>query len=71
MTKDVSKATPRPWRAPLWGEASQTELYLFIQVCGNPKTDAHHKDYMKPLKVIWLCRLHHSRMHNGRKAKGE
>lgn len=28
--------------------------------CGNPKTEAHHKDYSKPLQVEWLCKIHHS-----------
>lgn len=27
--------------------------------CGNPKSEAHHPDYSKPLEVIWLCRAHH------------
>lgn len=30
------------------------------QVCGNPKTHAHHDDYSKPYNVRWLCPLHHS-----------
>src|SRR5215207_7580125 len=33
------------------------------QVCGNPKVDAHHEDYSKPLEVIWLCRKHHREIH--------
>jgi len=31
--------------------------------CGNPKTEAHHPDYSKPLEVQWLCRKHHKREH--------
>jgi hypothetical protein len=27
--------------------------------CGNPKSQAHHTDYRKPLSIIWLCRKHH------------
>jgi hypothetical protein len=33
------------------------------RVCGNPKADAHHDDYTKPLEVDWLCRLHHIARH--------
>lgn len=32
-------------------------------ICGNEKSEGHHKDYTKPLEVIWLCRAHHMRMH--------
>lgn len=28
--------------------------------------DAHHKDYSKPLEVIWLCRRCHQIVHNGK-----
>lgn len=31
------------------------------EVCGAPKTDAHHHDYSKPLDVRWLCRPCHFR----------
>lgn len=31
--------------------------------CGNPKAEAHHEDYSKPLAVIWLCREHHLEIH--------
>jgi hypothetical protein len=32
--------------------------------CGNPKSEAHHDDYSKPLEVRWLCFKHH-REHHG------
>lgn len=32
-------------------------------VCGNPKSEAHHSDYSKPLDVVWLCRKHHKELH--------
>lgn len=32
-------------------------------VCGNAKSEAHHEDYYKPLKIIWLCSLHHKEKH--------
>jgi hypothetical protein len=34
------------------------------EVCGAPKTQAHHADYSKPLEVRWLCHEHHRELHN-------
>lgn len=25
---------------------------------------AHHPDYSKPLEIVWLCRKHHTELHN-------
>ena len=33
------------------------------EVCGSKKSEAHHDDYSKPLKVRWLCRKHHHEHH--------
>lgn len=35
------------------------------ETCGDPKAEAHHDDYSKPLNVRWLCLKHH-REHHGR-----
>ena len=32
-------------------------------ICGK-KAQAHHSDYTKPYDVIWLCSLHHTRLHH-------
>lgn len=29
------------------------------EICGNPKSQAHHTDYSQPLSVRWLCFEHH------------
>ena len=33
------------------------------EVCADPKVEAHHDDYTKPLEVRWLCREHHLEHH--------
>lgn len=38
---------------------------LSCQICGE-KAQAHHPDYSKPLKVKWLCSLHHKWIHLGK-----
>lgn len=29
------------------------------------KPHAHHKDYAHPLRVVWLCKSCHTRIHSG------
>lgn len=33
------------------------------EICGEIKVEAHHSDYNKPLKVMWLCKEHHLSQH--------
>jgi hypothetical protein len=33
--------------------------------CKNKNAVAHHPDYSKPLKVVWVCRIHHRQIHYG------
>lgn len=32
-------------------------------VCANPRSHAHHQDYLRPLEVVWLCPMHHKELH--------
>lgn len=34
------------------------------EVCGVESVDAHHDHYDEPLRVRWLCRRHHIRLHH-------
>ena len=36
---------------------------LSCRVCGNTQSEAHHPNYTEPLKVIWLCRTCHEKVH--------
>lgn len=39
--------------------------YSPCEVCESSiSIDAHHKDYSRPLEVVWLCRKHHVEFHN-------
>jgi len=33
------------------------------EACGNKKSQAHHSDYSKPLKINWLCKKCHWQEH--------
>jgi hypothetical protein len=35
--------------------------------CGDPKVEAHHEDYYKPLEIVWLCQKHHIEHHKTNK----
>ena len=43
---------------------------LPCEICGFKNTDGHHKDYSKPLVVIWVCRKCHGAIHRGKKKIG-
>lgn len=36
---------------------------LPCEKCAEPKTQAHHDDYSRPLEVRWLCHIHHRATH--------
>ena len=33
------------------------------EICGDPRSHAHHPDYDQPLNVQWLCNRHHTQLH--------
>lgn len=36
---------------------------LPCEVCGNPDSRIHHPSYRKPLEVVFLCKVHHEKVH--------
>lgn len=57
---------PEKYRAHqlVWYATSDGRLKrLPCAVCGSERVDAHHRDYSKPLDVVWLCREHHRMVH--------
>lgn len=38
-------------------------LKLPCNVCGSLVVEGHHRDYRKPLDVVWLCKTHHLEEH--------
>lgn len=38
-------------------------------ICGERVTQGHHEDYNEPLKVVWLCGIHHRELHDQYKRK--
>jgi hypothetical protein len=36
---------------------------LPCEFCGTERVHAHHRDYSKPLEVVWLCAKCHHRLH--------
>ena len=43
-------------------------IKLPCEICGSDKVNAHHDDYAHPLKIRWLCDIHHTEWH---KVNGE
>ena len=60
---------PERYRAEQAVRNAKRNGTLFPQpcaICGAIKTECHHKDYSKPLDVVWLCKHCHRLVHNGK-----
>jgi hypothetical protein len=72
--KALARKTVKRWRANN-PKAYQAQMKLGkavrsgkikrlpCEVCGDPNVHGHHRDYSKPLEVIWLCARHHHAAH--------
>lgn len=62
-----SDPTLRPRHKARWmvnrAVAAGTLKRQSCEICGIAKTQAHHDDYFRPLKVRWLCAAHHAAIH--------
>ena len=58
---EIIKAHSKLWCAIRSGKVKKSSK---CQVCGREtRTYGHHKDYSKPLKVIWVCASCHKKIH--------
>ena len=60
-------ASETPERTAAWAKTNRAirsgKLIPQPCACGNPKSQAHHEDYSKPLDVMWLCASCHQKRH--------
>lgn len=65
--KDYREKFPNKYRAHSLVNNAIRDDKLIKEDCEICSTDldvhAHHDDYLKPLKVRWLCAAHHSQWH--------
>jgi hypothetical protein len=45
----------RAYRKVRWAIKTGKLIRLPCVACGDPKSQAHHEDYFRPLDVQWLC----------------
>lgn len=73
------KRPPRRSRQARWSERNPLARWAHIATasainrglltpepcatCGEAKAEAHHPDHRQPLRVTWLCRPCHKRLH--------
>lgn len=53
-----------PLRRPAWDASKKLDKFP-CEVCGAIKTHKHHPDPERKTDVIYLCPLHHSKVHRG------
>ena len=65
MLRRKSNCPERKQACSLVGSAIKRGVLVrrSCEVCGDPKSQAHHSDYDKPLDVRWLCFKHHRQVH--------
>ncbi len=63
---EKSRAQSTLWKAIIKGTIKRRNC----EKCGAQKAHAHHPDYTKPLKVLWLCPLHHKEQHKIESLRG-
>lgn len=66
-SKRALQKYPEKWAARLAVRRALAKGILTkhpCQKCSDPKVQAHHPDYSRPLFVQWLCARHHRELHN-------
>lgn len=66
ITKRWREKNPVAYQAQTAVSNAVRDRRLFKEpcvMCGDTTVHAHHKDYSKPLDVVWLCAKCHHRLH--------
>ncbi len=66
VTKRWREENPVAYKAQTAVSNAVRDRRLFKEpctICGDTTVHAHHKDYSKPLDVVWLCAKCHHRLH--------
>ncbi len=74
MTKTIKNVRQKKWRDrnphAVWAHVALKSAIRRglvepqpCSVCGEPKAEAHHADYTRPMLVEWLCRRCHKAEH--------
>ncbi|WP_292636796.1 hypothetical protein [Mesorhizobium sp.] len=66
ITMEWREENPVAYRAQTAVSNAVRDGRLFKQpceFCGDDEVHAHHRDYTKPLEVVWLCPKCHHRLH--------
>lgn len=58
----INRSHWKVWEALRYGRLKK----LPCQICGSKKVQGHHKDYNRPLEVVWLCLQHHRMVDRGK-----
>lgn len=59
-----NRARAKVQRSIKSGYITKPDTCMVNEQSCNGKIEGHHSDYTEPLKVDWLCKIHHEQIHH-------